>query len=86
MPRDPVDVLCGAGQKCVSAASSSLSLCGQVSHSLASLAAAALVPPVQWCVVCDTLAVLLDCTHSSMVSICMPREREEDHQPSSGEL
>ena len=47
MPRDPLGMLCGTGQKCVSAASSSLSLCRQVSHSLASLVAAALVPQVQ---------------------------------------
>ena len=36
MPRDPVSVLCGAGQKCVSAASSLLSFCRHISHSLAS--------------------------------------------------
>ena len=71
---DPVSMVCGTGQKCASAASSPLSLCEHVSHSLASLTAAALVPQVLWCAICDTLAVLLDCTHSSMVLICMTRE------------
>ena len=64
---------CGAGRKCVSAAFSFLSLCGQVRHSRASSAVAALLPQAQLCAVCDILAVLLDCSHSSMVWICMPR-------------